>query len=40
MVARLEIRLRDSSGEVIFEDVGEAASMEVFGDLERLLNIN
>lgn len=40
MVARLEIRLRDSSGEVIFEDIGEAASMEVFGDLERLLNID
>jgi hypothetical protein len=40
MVAQLEIRLTDVSGKVIFEDVGDAASMEVFGDLKRLINIS
>lgn len=39
MVANLEIQLSDANGKVVFEDVGQAASMEVFGDLEKLLNI-
>lgn len=38
MVSKLEVRLTDKAGRIIFEDVGDAASMEVFGDLERLLD--
>lgn len=37
MSARIELRLTDSSGRVVFDDVGDAACMEVFGDLDRLL---
>lgn len=38
MMSNLKVRLLGSDGQVVFEDVGEAASMEVYGDLERLLN--
>jgi hypothetical protein len=37
MLANIQLRHFDLQGKVIFEDVGTAASMEVFGDLERLL---
>lgn len=39
MLATLEVRLSDASGRVLFEDKGLVGSMEVFGDLERLLKI-
>ena len=39
MLATLEVRLSDASGKVLFEDLGHVGSMEVFGDLERLLKI-
>jgi tocopherol cyclase len=39
MRATIHLRHLSRSGEVLFEDTGEAGSMEVFGDLERLLKI-
>ncbi|MEY2946409.1 MAG: hypothetical protein RL243_1193 [Actinomycetota bacterium] len=39
MRATIHLRHLSHSGEVLFEDTGEAACMEVFGDLERLLKI-
>jgi hypothetical protein len=39
MLASVQVRHFDTAGALIFEDVGDCASMEVFGDLERLLKI-
>jgi tocopherol cyclase len=39
MLASVQVRHFDAAGALIFEDVGDCASMEVFGDLERLLKI-
>lgn len=39
MQASVQIRHVSPMGEVLFEDTGSCASMEVFGDLERLLKI-
>ncbi len=35
--ARVHVRLRDPSGRVLLDDVGDCAGLEVHGDLERLL---
>ena len=37
MLSIVQIRHLDSNGRVLFEDTGDFASVEVFGDLERLL---
>lgn len=39
MLANIQVRHFDADGKLIFEDSGDCAAMEVFGDLERLLNI-
>lgn len=38
MLSTIRIRHLDKQGKVVFEDEGTCAAMEVFGDLERLLN--
>ena len=35
--ARLHVTMRDSDGNVLFEDTGEIAGLEVHGDIARLL---
>ena len=40
MLATINLIHRDSRGNVIFEDQGLCAGMEIFGDLERLLKSN
>ena len=37
MLSRVEVKLTDAQGRVIFEDVGRNAGLEIHGDLERLL---
>jgi hypothetical protein len=39
MLSNIRLKHTDSGGSVIFEDLGDAASMEVFGDIEKLLEI-
>jgi hypothetical protein len=39
MLATVQLRHLSTSGDVLFESVGDCAAMEVFGDLERLLAI-
>lgn len=39
MLANIRLKHFDNRGAVIFEDTGDAASMEVFGDIEKLLKI-
>lgn len=39
MLANLQIKHYDNDGNLIFEDIGKCAAMEVFGDLDRLLAI-
>ena len=39
MLARIEVKHFDKNGQLVFSSIGDCAAMEVFGDLERLLNI-
>jgi tocopherol cyclase len=39
MLATVQVKHFDNAGQVIFDDVGTCAAMEVFGDLDRLLAI-
>lgn len=39
MLAKVKVRHIDTQGRVLLDDIGDAASMEVFGDIERLLKI-
>ncbi len=40
MLARIEVKHFDKNGQLVFSSIGDCAAMEVFGDLERLLNID
>jgi hypothetical protein len=39
MLAKIEVKHLDKNGKLLFASIGDCAAMEVFGDLERLLNI-
>lgn len=39
MLANIRVKHFDKQGKLLFEDTGDCAAMEVFGDLQRLLNI-
>lgn len=39
MLANISVRHFDKTGRIVFEDTGDCAAMEVYGDLQRLLNI-
>lgn len=39
MLATIRVKHSSASGEILFEEIGQCAAMEVFGDLDRLLNL-
>ena len=39
MLTEVSVKHLDKNGNVVFESIGDAASMEVFGDLEKLLKL-